>query len=113
MSATQIGESERIAYGLPADLSTAPEFFRVLGLGVEPGTVVVDAWHVEESGFCAIDIATGESCANSLVGWARQCGNANVISYVIGVVRVRGRFGIVEEAFFNRLAALAFRGSLN
>lgn len=91
------------------------------GLEGLPGFISVnplDGWRVEPFGDWDIDVAYGEGCADAIVRYAREIKQPQIISFVLWAIIRKAQVGAIvpaaiENGFFNRLAQLAYCGSMN
>lgn len=91
----------------------------------DPSTMIfMEGWNVRSTGDPIADRALGRRYAEMAVAYARKTGSPAFISFVLGEINLRvalntvldesasGKFAI-EYGFFERVAQVAFCGSMN
>jgi hypothetical protein len=91
-----------------------PPFFCVDPM-LPPG---IDGWNVQESNDPELDRITGELYADIAVRYAREQGNSGAIGFILATIIHKastGRLvpGQIERGFFDRIAQIAYCGSMN
>jgi hypothetical protein len=79
----------------------------------------LDGWEVKPTGDATIDAETGRRYAEATVSYARLTGSPAFISFVLDAINLKtaitqaNPLTAIEIAFFDRLAQIAYVGSMN
>ena len=79
----------------------------------------LDGWEVKPTGQPKADAETGRRYAEEAVSYARQTGSPAFISFVLDAINLKtvmsqaNPLSVIELAFFDRLAQIAYVGSMN
>jgi hypothetical protein len=79
----------------------------------------LDGWEVKPTGDAVVDAGTGRRYAEETVSYARLTGSAAFISFVLDAINLKtaiiqaNPLSAIEIAFFDRLAQIAYVGSMD
>jgi hypothetical protein len=79
----------------------------------------LDGWEVKPTGDATADTETGRRYAEETVAYARRTGSPAFISFVLDAINLKtvmnqaNPLSVIELAFFDRLAQIAYVGSFD
>lgn len=112
---------ESNADGFPIrQFGALPEFCKAHLKDGDPSILTyLDGWHIEDSGNYDADLQTGRRYAEMAVAYAREHGSPAFIAFVLDAIILKtildGNkiYSGIEAGFFQRLAQIAYCGSLS